>query len=143
VQQARPAAPGASRGAASASPPSNAPASNYNVATDGSYASPLAENIEAVEGLQRHSPIPLREFHADAGRFTKLTSNLGVSVRHPDSGHGTYALLVDEGDGKHYQLAGQVNSPLTLIDNATHRGYALVVLRIDNQQVYGYVRPAR
>jgi hypothetical protein len=49
--------------------------------------------------------------------------------------------VVDEGDGKHYQLAGQVNSPLTLTDNATHRGYALVVLRIDNQQVYGYVRP--
>jgi hypothetical protein len=62
-------------------------------------------------------------------------------VRHPDPGHGTYALVVDEGNGKHYQLAGQVNSPLTLTDNATHREYALVVLRIDNQQVYGYVRP--
>jgi hypothetical protein len=137
----RPAKASVERAAPLPSTPNNAAASTYNAAADGSYASPLAQNIEAVEGLQRHSPIPLREFHVDAGRFAKLTPSLGVSVRHPDSGHGTYALLVDEGNGKHYQLAGQVNSPLTLIDNATRRGYALVVLRIDNQQVYGYVRP--
>jgi hypothetical protein len=139
----RPAKSSVDRGAPPPSTPSNAAVSTYSAAGDGSYASPLAQNIEAVEGLQRHSPIPLREFHADAGRFAKLTPSLGVSVRHPDSGHGTYALLVDEGNGKHYQLAGQVNSPLTLIDNATRRGYALVVLRIDNQQVYGYVRPVQ
>jgi hypothetical protein len=38
-------------------------------------------------------------------------------------------------------MTGQVNSPLTLKDSATHREYTLVVLRIDNQQVYGYLRP--
>jgi hypothetical protein len=92
--------------------------------------------------LQRHSPVPLREFHADESRFAKVTPSLGVSVRHPDPGHGTYALVVDEG-GKHYQLAGRVNSPVTLTDTATHREYALIVLRVDGQQVYGYLRPMR
>lgn len=125
---------------APSSAPDNAAVSTYNATADGSYASPLAQNIEAVEGLQRHSQVPLREFHADAGRIAKVTPSLGVSVRHPDPGHGTYALLVNEG-GNQYQLAGRVNSPLTLTDTATHREYALVVLRVDDRQVYGYVRP--
>ena len=30
----------------------------------------LAQNIEAVQGLQRHSPVQLREFHAQAGTPT-------------------------------------------------------------------------
>ncbi|MFL6426992.1 MAG: hypothetical protein ACJ71S_02025 [Acidobacteriaceae bacterium] len=116
------------------------PATSYNATADGSYVSPLAQNIETVEGLQRHSPVPLREFHADQGRIAKVTPNLGVSVRRPDPRRGTYALVVDEG-GKHYQVTGQVNSPLTLSDSAAHREYTLVVLHIDNQQVYGYLRP--
>jgi hypothetical protein len=120
--------------------PYNAGANPYSAAADGSYASPLAENIEVVQGLQRHSPVPLREFHADQSRFAKVTPSLGVSVRRPDPGHGTYALAVDEG-GRHYQLAGRVNSPVTLTDTATHREYALIVLRVDNGQVYGYLRP--
>ena len=84
--------------------------------------------------------MPLREFHVYQGRLTKLTPALELSVRRPDQGHGTYALLVDE-NGKHYQLPGQVNTPLTFTDNKTHREYALVVLHIADGQVYGYVRP--
>jgi hypothetical protein len=132
------ATPGVSHGA----PVSNSapPAGSYNATGNGSRSSALAENIETVEGLQRHSPVPLREFHVYEGRLTKLTPALGLSVRRPDQGHGTYALVVDE-DGKHYQLPGQVNSPLTFTDNTTHREYALVVLHIADGQVYGYVRP--
>jgi hypothetical protein len=136
----RPAAatPGVNRGA----PASNfaPPAGSYGAAGDGSYSSALAENIEAVEGLQRHSPVPLHEFHVYEGRLTKLTPALGLSVRRPDQGNGTYALVLDE-NGKHYQLPGQVNSPLIFTDNTTHREYALVVLHIADRQVYGYVRP--
>lgn len=131
--------PASARSTATATP-YNAAANTYNAAVDGSYTSPLAENIEVVQGLQRHSPVPLREFHADESRVAKVTPSLGVSVRRPDPGHGTYALVVDEG-GKHYQVAGRVNSPVTLTDTATHREYALVVLRVDNGQVYGYLRP--
>src|SRR6201996_1949919 len=132
------ATPGVSHGA----PASNAapPADSYNATSNGSYSSALAENIETVQGLQRHSSVPLREFHVYEGRLTKLTPALGLSVRRPDQGHGTYALVIDE-NGKHYQLPGQVNSPLTFADNATHREYALVVLHIADGQVYGYVRP--
>jgi hypothetical protein len=132
------ATPDVSRGV----PASNSapPADSYNATSNGSYSSALAENIETVEGLQRHSPVPLREFHVYEGRLTKLTPALGLSVRRPDQGHGTYALVVDE-NGKHYQLPGQVNSPLTFTDNTTHREYALVVLHIGDGQVYGYVRP--
>jgi hypothetical protein len=132
------ATPGVSHGA----PASNSapPADSYNATSNGSYSSALAENIETVEGLQRHSPVPLREFHVYQGRLTKLTPALELSVRRPDQGHGTYALVVDE-NGKHYQFPGQVNSPLTFTDNTTHREYALVVLHIADGQVYGYVRP--
>jgi hypothetical protein len=132
------ATPGVSHGA----PASNSapPADSFNATSNGSYSSALAENIETVEGLQRHSPVPLREFHVYEGRLTKLTPVLGLSVRRPDQGHGTYALVVDE-NGKHYQLPGQVDSPLTFTDNTTHREYALVVLHIVDGQVYGYVRP--
>ncbi len=137
----QPAKPNIGRGAA---PPPTAspapPATSYNATADGSYVSPLAQNIETVEGLQRHSPVPLREFHADEGRFAKVAPGLGVSVRHPDPRRGTYALVIDEG-GKHYQVTGHVNSPLTLSDSVAHREYTLVVLHIDNQQVYGYLRP--
>jgi hypothetical protein len=131
------ATPGMNHGA----PASNSapPADSYNATSNGSYSSALAENIETVEGLQRHSPVPLREFHVYQGRLTKLTPALELSVRRPDQGHGTYALLVDE-NGKHYQLPGQVNTPLTFTDNKTHREYALVVLHIADGQVYGYVR---
>jgi hypothetical protein len=132
------ASPGVSHGAPAFS--SAPPAGSYNATGNGSHSSALAENIETVEGLQRHSPVPLREFHVYEGRLTKLTPALGLSVRRPDQGHGTYALVVDE-DGKHYQLPGQVNSPLTFTDNTTHREYALVVLHIADGQVYGYVRP--
>lgn len=135
------ATPGVTRGApASNSAPSAPPAGSYDAAGDGSYSSALAENIEAVEGLQRHSPVPLHEFHVNEGRLTKLTPALGLSVRRPDQGNGTYALVVDE-NGKHYQLSGQVNSPLIFTDNTTHREYAVVVLHIADRQVYGYVRP--
>jgi hypothetical protein len=132
------ASPGVSHGAPAFS--SAPPAGSYNATGNGSHSSALAENIETVEGLQRHSPVPLREFHVYEGRLTKLTPALGLSVRRPDQGHGTYALVVDE-DGKHYQLPGQVNSPLTFTDSTTHREYALVVLHIADGQVYGYVRP--
>lgn len=132
------ATPGVNHGAPASNPAP--PTDSYNETSDGSYSSALAENIETVEGLQRHSPLPLREFHVYQGRLTKLTPALGLSVRLPDQGHGTYALVVDE-NGKHYQLPGQVNSPLTFTDNTTHREYALVVLHIADGQVYGYVRP--
>lgn len=134
--------PAATPGVGHGVPASNSapPADSYNATSNGSYSSALAENIETVEGLQRHSPVPLREFHVYEGRLTKLTPALGLSVRRPDQGHGTYALVVDE-NGKHYQLPGQVNSPLTFADNTTHREYALVVLHIADGQVYGYVRP--
>jgi hypothetical protein len=114
-------------------------ATQYQATGNGAYASPLAQNIETVEGLQRHSPVQLKEFHARAGASTKATPNVRLSVQQPDQARGSYAVVVDEG-GSSYQLRGQVNHPLVFTDAATHREYALVVLSIANQQVYGYVR---
>jgi hypothetical protein len=132
-----------SRPQTTAPQPSRTPApTSYLATSNGQYASLLAQNIETVEALQRHSQVALREFHAQAGTLTRVTPALGVSVEQPDPGHGTYALVVD-GSGGRYQLRGQVNRPAVFTDNATHRDYELVVLRIAGQQVYGYVRAAR
>jgi hypothetical protein len=95
-----------------------------------------------VEGLQRHSPVQLREFHARAGTQTQATPNVRISVQHPDEGSGSFALVVNQG-GSSYQLHGEVDRPLVFTDAATHREYALVVLNIADQQVYGYVRATR
>jgi hypothetical protein len=116
-----------------------ASSTSYAAAGNGQYASPLAQNIETVEGLQRHSTVALKEFHVQVGALAKVTPAVGLSVQRPDQGHGTYALVVNQGGGS-YQLRGAVNSPLVFADNSTHREYALVVLRIADQQVYGYVR---
>lgn len=105
----------------------------------GSYANLLAQNIETVEGLQRHSAVQLREFHARAGAPTQATRTVQLSVLHPDQSSGSYALVVVEG-GSSYQLRGEVNVPLGFADTATHRRYGLVILNIAGQQVYGYVR---
>jgi hypothetical protein len=105
----------------------------------GSYANLLAQNIETVEGLQRHSAVQLREFHARVGVPTEATRTVRLSVQHPDQSSGSYALVVAEG-GSSYQLRGEVNVPLTFADTATHRRYGLVILSIAGQQVYGYVR---
>lgn len=109
---------------------------------NGVYASALAQNIEAVDSLQRQSQVPLREFHARDGVQTKVTPALFVSVQSPDQAHGTYALVVNSSAGS-YQLRGYVNGPLAFVDNATHRGYQLVILRIAGDEVYGYIRPVR
>ncbi len=126
---------------AKASAPAAAPesATQYQATGNGAYASPLAQNIEAVEGLQRHSPVQLKEFHARAGASTRATPNVQLSVQNPDPGRGSYTLVVDE-RGSSHQLRGQVNHPLVFTDTATRRAYALVVLSIADQQVYGYVR---
>jgi hypothetical protein len=132
---------------AKTTPPAAAPenaaaagsAPQYTANRNGAYASPLAQNIEAVEGLQRHSPVQLKEFHARAGASTKATPNVRLSVQQPDQSRGSYALVVNEG-GASRQLRGQVNHPLVFADTATRREYALVILSIADQQVYGYVR---
>ncbi len=131
--------------AAAALPTANhrgATANEYDAAGNGLYASSLAENIEAVQGLQRHSTVPLQEFHVHEGMLTNVTPALSLSVRHPDPGHGTYSLLVGGTNGN-YQLRGQVNNPLVFTDNTTHREYELIVLHIADRQVYGYVRAMR
>jgi hypothetical protein len=137
-------APSRSPGAsppAKASAPAAAPESTtqYQAIGNGAYASPLAQNIEAVEELQRHSPVQLKEFHARAGASTAATRNVQLSVQNPDPGRGSYTLVVAE-QGSSHQLRGQVNHPLVFTDTATGRTYALVVLSIADQQVYGYVR---
>jgi hypothetical protein len=109
---------------------------------NGVYASALAQNIEAVDSLQRQSQVPLREFHVHEGMSVKITPGVFVSLRSPDQAHATYALLVSGSNGS-YQLRGHVNSPLGFADNATHRGYELVILRIAGQEAYGYVRPVQ
>ncbi len=109
---------------------------------NGVYASALAQNIEAVDSLQRQSQVPLREFHARDGVSVKITPGLFVSLRSPDQAHATYALMVSGSSGS-YQLRGHVNSPLGFADNTTHRGYELVILRIAGQEAYGYVRPVQ
>jgi hypothetical protein len=131
-----PAAPPAKTVAPAAAPESMM---QYQATGKGEYASPLAQNIEAVEGLQRHSPAQLKEFHARAGASTRATPNVQLSVQNPDQGRGSYTLVVDE-RGSSRQLHGQVNHPLVFTDTATQRAYALVVLSIADQQVYGYVR---
>ena len=118
--------------------PAAAPAA-YPATPTVSASNPLAQNIEAVQALQRHSTVPLQEFHVHEGMLTKLTPALGLSVRHPDQGQGTYALVVYAGRDS-YQVKGQVNNPLVFTDNSTHRQYELVVMRIANQQIFGYVR---
>ncbi len=114
----------------------------YTATSSGAYVSPLAQNIEMVESLQRHSQVPLEEFHAREGLVTRVAPTLGVTVDRLDSGHGSYGLLVHSGSAS-YQLHGQVNAPVIFSDAATNRAYELVVLRIADQQVYGYVKPAR
>ena len=84
----------------------------------------------------------LREFHARAGASTRATPNVRLSVQRPDQGRGKYELIIDEG-GSSRQLRGQVNHPVVFTDPATRRQYALVVLSIADQQVYGYVRAAQ
>jgi hypothetical protein len=106
------------------------------------YASALAQNIEAVDSLQRQSQVPLREFHARDGVSVKVTPGLFITLRSPDQAHATYALLVSGSSGS-YQLRGHINSPLGFADNTTHRGYELVILRIAGQEGYGYVRPVQ
>jgi hypothetical protein len=137
--------------AASPSPPSGAnPTTSYGIGSspaysatgNGVYASGLAQNIEAVDSLQRQSQIPLREFHARDGVSVKITPGLFISLRSPDQAHATYALKVSGSSGS-YQLRGHVNSPLGFADNTTHRGYELVILRIAGQEAYGYVRPVQ
>lgn len=123
---------------------SNSPALTLSNGTQydagiGSYANLLAQNVETVEGLQRHSAVQLREFHARAGVPTQATRTVQLSVLHPDQSSGSYALVVVEG-GSSYQLRGEVNVPLAFADTATHRRYGLVILSIAGQQVYGYVR---
>lgn len=138
-----PAAPPPTKTTAHAAPAA-APESTtqYQATGNGAYASPLAQNIEAVEGLQRHSPVQLKEFHGRAGASSQATPNVRLSVQNPDQDHGSYTLVVDE-RGSSHQLRGQVNHPLVFTDTATHREYALVVLSIADQQVYGYVRAAQ
>ena len=116
--------------------------STYSATSSGMYASALAQNIEAVESLQRQSTVPLREFHAREGAATKVAPGVMVSVQSPDQARGTYALVVN-GGGTSYQLRGYVNNPLAFTDNATHRVYELVVLRIAGGEAYGYIRPAQ
>lgn len=119
----------------------SAPASiPYSATANGQFVSPLAQNIEAVEALQRQSPLPLKEFHARAGVAAKATPNVRLAVQQADPSRGTYALVVEQG-GSSNQLRGTVNRPVVFTDNATHRQYELVVLSIANQLVYGYVRP--
>jgi hypothetical protein len=120
------------------SAPTSSNATQYDAGI-GSYANLLAQNIETVEGLQRHSAVQLREFHARAGVPTQATRTVRLSVQHPDQSSGSYALVVTEG-GSSYQLRGEVNVPLAFADTATHRQYGLVILSIAGQQVYGYVR---
>jgi hypothetical protein len=118
--------------------PTSSNATQYDAGI-GSYANLLAQNIEAVEGLQRHSAVQLREFHARAGVPTQATPTVRLSVQHPDQSSGSYAVVVAEG-GSSYQLRGEVNVSLAFADAATHRQYGLVILSIAGQQVYGYVR---
>jgi hypothetical protein len=132
------ASPAVNRGAAASSVNST----SYNPTGSGASVSPLAENVQAVEGLQRHSTVPLKEFHLRAGMGTHVSPAVIVSVERPDQVHGSYALVIHQG-GSSYQLRGEVNHPLVFVDNATHEEYALVVLRIADQQVYGYTRSVR
>jgi hypothetical protein len=118
--------------------PTSSNATQYDAGI-GSYANLLAQNVETVEGLQRHSAVQLREFHARAGVSTQTTPTVRLSVQHPDQSSGSYALVVAEG-GSSYQLRGEVNVPLAFADTSTHRKYGLVILTIAGQQVYGYVR---
>ncbi len=114
----------------------------YSATGNDVYANALAQNIEAVDSLQRQSQVPLREFHARDGVSVKITPGLFVSLRSPDQAHATYALLVSGSNGS-YQLRGHVNSPLGFADNTTHRGYELMILRIAGQEAYGYLRPVQ
>jgi hypothetical protein len=116
--------------------------SSYTPAANGQFVSPLAQNIEAVEALQRQSPVQLKEFHARVGTPTRATPNVRLSVEHSDQSRNSYALVVHSG-GSIVQLRGQVNDPLTFTDTTTGRQYALVVLSIADQQVYGYLRAAQ
>jgi hypothetical protein len=114
----------------------------YTASSNGMYASALAQNIEAVQTLQRQSTVPLREFHGSDGVPARILPGLAISVRSPDQARGTYALVVNSG-GANYQLRGRVNSAVAFTDNATHRGYELVILHIAGGQAYGYVRPVQ
>jgi hypothetical protein len=114
----------------------------YSATSSGIYASALAQNIEAVESLQRQSTVPLREFHARAGAPAKVLPGVTVSVQSPDAARGSYGLVVN-GGGTSYQLHGHVNSPLAFTDNVTHQVYELVILQIAGGEAYGYVRSAQ
>lgn len=106
------------------------------------HTNPLAENIARVAALQRHTPVPLREFHVAAGSVTKPFPDTGIEVRKLDPKHGTFRLTVVGSDSRSEQK-GTVFEPLPVVDQTTGRHYRLTVTNIQNNQIYGYLSETR
>jgi hypothetical protein len=118
----------------------SAPPPAYANSPDGTYMSPLAQNIVAVQQLQRQSVVPLREFHGRLGAPAPALRTVTLTLQSADASSGSYSLLVTSG-GASYPLRGRVNVPLYFTDATTRQAWALVVLRLAGGTAYGYVRP--
>ena len=108
----------------------------------GPSSSPLAENIERVATLQRHTSLPLQEFHVAEGSLTKPFPDTGIEARKLDAKHGTFRLIVVGSDSSSEQK-GTVFEPLPVVDQTTGRHYRLTITNIQNNQLYGYLSEAR
>ncbi|MGI8771261.1 MAG: hypothetical protein ACR2JE_07480 [Acidobacteriaceae bacterium] len=108
----------------------------------GPSSSPLAENIERVATLQRHTSVPLQEFHVAEGSLTKPFPDTGIEARKLDAKHGTFRLIVVGSDSSSEQK-GTVFEPLPVVDQTTGRHYRLTITNIQNNQLYGYLTEAR
>ncbi len=113
-----------------------------NIAHPAPSSNPLAENIQRVAALQRHTSVPLTEFHVAAGSLTRPFPDTGIEARKLDPKHGTFRLLVVGSDSRSEQK-GTVFEPMPVVDQSTGRHYRLTITNIQNNQLYGYLSEAR
>ncbi len=137
----RPTAPAALSAMKPLAPVSNVPSPADQVAmvsvAHTVYGAPLAQNLASVAALQKRTTAPIEEFHVHEGNLTQPLPGLGLEVRRPDAKHGTYTLVVLEGQYSS-EHKGSLNIPLIFAGSSGHR-FQLVVLNIRDEQIYGYL----
>ena len=104
--------------------------------------SPLAQNIERVEALQRHTNVRLREFHVAEGSVTRPFPDVGIEVKKLDQKHGSFRLVVLGSESRSEQR-GSLDQPMPIVDGSTGKHYRLVITDIQSHEIYGYLSEAR
>jgi len=105
-------------------------------------SSALAENIERVAELQRHTSVQLREFHVAVGSTNQLFPDTGIEATKLDPKHGTFRLMIVGTDSRSQQR-GTVFEPLPVVDQTTGRHYRLTITNIQSNEMFGYLSESR